>query len=470
MEKNYNSAQGRKYTNSFHKGSCIMKKKTFIGFPKDKDDKDIKKAINLTKLTNRSDNKVINFSEMIPKLLEQIKSKNSSSQNLYNDNINNSYLHDSNSSEINDDKSESDDNIISKKSSPSSPKKIPKLNFEKKDELNEYKNLEPPITYRQKRKIEKSPTLIHRKYSKENKDSLVLKLHKYFFQDGEFDNIDTLIKYNVNKIKINNEENSNQNLNINNNNNNNNLNDNININDFDYYNIKKNVINLMNKFATAFDNENKNQLVTALKGLNNFSDKYKFDYVSNLTVEWLNKLSDKIYDTCEMKYIGYYNQIRDIMDKMLKELKKKADYIIISERKKNNDIKNENNINNNNNIVNENNNINNKDNSNSIIAPPTSILKKALQKKVSLNKEDLLRTKEIVPIKIDIEIQNALNINEVEEILKNLEEGDLGDLGRKTNTANNNNKKLLNKNNNKIDNELEAFSYPFKDDSMCYIF
>ena len=98
MEKNYNSAQGRKYTNSFHKGSCIMKKKTFIGFPKDKDDKDIKKAINLTKLTNRSDNKVINFSEMIPKLLEQIKSKNSSSQNLYNDNINNSYLHDSNSS------------------------------------------------------------------------------------------------------------------------------------------------------------------------------------------------------------------------------------------------------------------------------------------------------------------------------------------------------------------------------------
>lgn len=28
----------------------------------------------------------------------------------------------------------------------------------------------------------------------------------------------------------------------------------------------------------------------------------------------------------------------------------------------------------------------------------------------------------------------------------------------------------FNKNNNKIDNELEAFSYPFKDDSMCYIF
>ena len=40
----------------------------------------------------------------------------------------------------------------------------------------------------------------YRKYSKENKDSFILKLHKYFFQDGEIENIDILIKYDLNKI------------------------------------------------------------------------------------------------------------------------------------------------------------------------------------------------------------------------------------------------------------------------------
>ena len=35
----------------------------------------------------------------------------------------------------------------------------------------------------------------------------------------------------------------------------------------------------------------------------------------------------------------------------------------------------------------------------------------------------------------------------------------------------NNNKKILNlHSNNRSDNELEAISYPFKDDSLCYIF
>ena len=92
-----------------------------------------------------------------------------------------------------------------------------------------------------------------------------------------------------------------------------------------------NILSELNKFSKSLsDNNNlnsygnKNQLITALKGLNDFSIKYKFDYVTNLTLEWLNKLNEKKYNKCEFKYIGYYNQIRDIMDKMLKEIKKKV--------------------------------------------------------------------------------------------------------------------------------------------------
>ena len=454
-EKKYKSAQGRKYTDNFNKKS-FMRKPTFMELnrnkdkdkDKDNDDQDIKHSLNVNKTKMRSDKKLINLNEIIPKILEQIKIKDSSNHNI--DNLNHSFGHDSNSSEIND---ESDDNCcLNKKSNNNSPKKIPKLSI-RNEEVNEYKNLEVPITYRPKRKTEKSPNIRPRKYSKENKDSLVLKLHKYFFQDGELENIDTLIKYNLSKIIINNnEENSNNNFIMNN--------------DVDYSNIKETVINLMNKFATAFDNENKNQLITALKGLNDFSIKYKFDYVTNLTLEWLNKLNEKKYNKCEFKYIGYYNQIRDIMDKMLKEIKKKVDYIIMLELKKSKIYKNENNINNNN-IANDNN-LNNINSSKIIKEPPTMIINKTFQKKVSLNKEDLLKTKEIVPIKIDIEVQNTLNINEVENILKNLEEGALGNIGNKGNVTNN--KKLLNKPGNRNDNELEAFSYPFKDDSMCVIF
>ena len=451
-EKKDKYEQGRKYTDNFIKKGFV-RKSTFIETNKnienDDDDKELRQSINLNKITIRSDNRIINISEMIPKLLEQIKSKNSSNHNI--DNLNHSFGHDSNSSEIND---ESDDNYVNKKSNNNSPKKIPKLSI-RNGEINEYKNLEVPIIYRPKRKTEKSPNIRPRKYSKENKDTLVLKLHKYFFQDGELENIDTLIKYNTHKIIINNnnEENSNQNLFINN--------------ELDYIGIKESVINLMNKFAIAFDNENRNQLIMALKGLNEFSNKYKFDYITNLTLEWINKLNEKYYKKCEFKYIGYYNQIRDIMDKMLKQIKKKVDYIIMSQLKKNKEMKNENNINNNNNINNENN-INNNNNSNIIKEPPTMIINKSFQKKMSLNKDDLLKTKEIVPIKIDIEVQNSLNIKEVEDILKNLEEGDLGNIGSKGNITNN--KKVLNKQNNRNDNELEAFSYPFKDDSMCIIF
>ena len=97
------------------------------------------------------------------------------------------------------------------------------------------------------------------------------------------------------------------------------------------------------------------------------------------------------------------------------------------------------------------------------------ITNRNLQKMNSINKEDIFRSTEIVPIKIDIEVQNTLDINEVEEILKNLDEGDLVNLGSKSNV--NNNKKTLNKHmNSRNDNELEAFSYPFKEDDLCSIF
>ena len=257
--------QARSYTNSFHKERNSLKTNALINLNKEKDNQ---KGLNFHKISMKSENKLINFSEMIPKLLDKIKTKNSSKHNI--EIISNSFVNDSNSSEINDDKESEND--INNKSSNNSPKKIPKLIIEKKEDINEYKDLEAPITYRQNRKIENSPTIRYRKYSKENKDSLVLKLHKYFFQDGEIDNIDTLIKYNINKIKINNnyinEDNSTKNIEEINGNNNN---------EFDYFNIKQQVINLMDKFADAFDKENKSQLISAIKDLNDFSEKHKFD-------------------------------------------------------------------------------------------------------------------------------------------------------------------------------------------------
>ena len=413
-----------------------LKPKSGIGLDKEKESP--KKDVgNNSKM--KSDNKIVNFSEMIPKLLNSIKSKNSSRVNMLLDN--NSFIHNSNSSDLNDDENEL--NFINDKPS-NTIKKIPKLKIENNEPFNEYKNLEAvTYRYRQKNKIDNSPTTSYRKYSKENKHSLVLELHKYFFQDGELENIDTLIKYNINKIKIN--DNSNKELNPPNNIDNNNLNDDI----FDYLSIKEEVVNLMNHFARAFDRENKKDLITAIQNLSSFANKYKFDYVTQLTLDWLTKIREKKYEKCELKYIGYYNQIRDIMNKMLKELKKKADLIIITQRKKMNSIKPEN-------ISSPNNNIS--------TAVPVD---ENLLKKNSINKEDLLKTKEIVPIKIDIEVNNNLNINQVEEILKNLDEGDFGNMGKKENVHNQ--KKILNKNNNRNE-ELEAFSYPFKENYICYIF
>ena len=432
--KQSNSEQTKKHKNRFS-----VKTKAFSSIIRQKDFQ--RYNINHSKL--KSDDNLINLSDMIPKLLEEIKSKNSSRLNLIIDN--NSFEHNSNSSELydEDDLIKNDINNINilsnnnNKPTVKSPKKlaiqsIGKSPFLKLDN-NEYKNLEILGTFRQKKQIDKSPSINYRKYSKENKDSLILKLHKYFFQDGELENIDTLIKYDIYKIKINDDNKENKFGEPNNENNSNN--------DFDYYYIKEKVINIIDKFSYAFDYENKSQLILAMKELNDFSKKYKFDYVTQLTLDWLSQIKDKKYENCELKYIGYYNQIRDIMDKMLNELKKKVDLILVSQENK---IK--------------------KENDNNIQEQNTNF-----QKMKTINKEELLRTKEIIPIKIDIEVNNSLNIDDVEEMLRNLDKGDLGNLGTKG--SNSNIRKLFNKHFvNRNDNELEAFSYPFKEDNLCYIF
>ena len=268
-------------------------------------------------------------------------------------------------------------------------------------------------------------------------------MHKYFFQDGEMENIDTLIKYNLNKIKINDNNGNKKELDSNND-----------IDDFDYYNIKEQIINLMDEFSDSFDYENKELLISSIKHLRTFSQKYKFDYVTELTSDWLLKIQDKKYENCQLKYIGYYNQIRDIIEKMLKELKKKVDFILFSQERKNKE---------NQNINKTNNNENDNDNDNVQVENTND------KKMKSINKEDLLKTKEIIPIKIDIEVQNTLNLSEVEELLRNLDEGDLGNFGGRANTWNN--KKLFNRQITiRSDNEFEAFSYPFKEDSLCHVF
>ena len=385
-----------------------------------------------------------------------VKTKNNSSQhNIFIDNItDNSFDHNSNSSELNDDKDSENDNNNNNSiknsintinnSNTQKKKTLPHLNKLINEKIDGKENkIELSNTFRKKRKTEDSPSLInYRKYSKDSQDhSLVLELHKYFFQEGESDNIDTLIKYNINKIKINDKKEDKEKEKENKEN-------------FDYYSIKQQVISLMEKFANSFDKENKTQLISSIKDLNEFSEKYNFDYVFQLTSDWLIKLKDKKYDNCQLKYIGYYNQIRDILEVMLNEIKKKEDLILLSQEKKNKENKKENYDNSSNKNLTEN---KSEDSTNNI------------QKMNSINKEDLLNTKEIVPIKIDIEVQNSLNINEVEEILRNLDEGDLGNLGSKTSTTNI--KKVINKSvNNRNDNELEAFCYPFKEDRLCYIF
>ena len=217
-------------------------------------------------------------------------------------------------------------------------------------------------------------------------------------------------------------------------------------NDTNIFNIKNQVISLMDKFDEAFSKEKRELLLSAINDLNNFSKKYKFSYVEQLTKDWLLYLNDKENINKSLKYFGYYNQIRDIMDKMLKEIKKKVDLIILYREKKYKNLKPNENI-------------------------KEDEIKQNNERKKTINKDDLLKSKEIVPIKLDIDIQNKLSLDEIEEIIKNLENGDFGNNENK-NSAMSSKKKLLKTNFNlRNDNEVEAFAYPFKEeDNFCFIF
>lgn len=383
-----------------------------------------------------NDNKIINYSETITKLLGQIKTKPKKTSSRNVSALRDSYNY-SNSSEIDDEK-ESEDN---KNKNSTSPKKNQKLNriftqdFRMKKSDNNKKESKI-IT-----KLEKSPTLTIKDFQTK-KDTIILKFHRYFFQDGEIEKINTIIKYNINKIKIvetkyeqkSNDDNLEQILE----------------NEIDMFNIKNQVINLMDKFDEAFTAEKRKILISAVKDLNNFSKKYKFTYVEQLTLDWLKYLEDKKNEKISLKYFGYYNQIREIMDKMLKEIKKKVDLFIFYREKK-------------------------KKNSKESDKSPKENGSKALDKRSSknkqtINKEDLLKSKEIIPIKLDIDIQNRLSLDEVEEIIQNLEKGDFGNLENKNQNMINKKKILKSHFNNRNDNELEAFNYPFKEEHFCGIF
>lgn len=383
-----------------------------------------------------NDNKIINYSETITKLLGQIKTKPKKTSSRNVSALRDSYNY-SNSSEIDDEK-ESEDN---KNKNSTSPKKNQKLNriftqdFRMKKSDNNKKESKI-IT-----KLEKSPTLTIKDFQTK-KDTIILKFHRYFFQDGEIEKINTIIKYNINKIKIvetkyeqkSNDDNLEQILE----------------NEIDMFNIKNQVINLMDKFDEAFTAEKRKILISAVKDLNNFSKKYKFTYVEQLTLDWLKYLEDKKNEKTSLKYFGYYNQIREIMDKMLKEIKKKVDLFIFYREKK-------------------------KKNSKESDKSPKENGSKALDKRSSknkqtINKEDLLKSKEIIPIKLDIDIQNRLSLDEVEEIIQNLEKGDFGNLENKNQNMINKKKILKSHFNNRNDNELEAFNYPFKEEHFCGIF
>ena len=398
----------------------------------------------------KSDNKIIDYSETIQKLLGQLKSKPKKLSSIKKNRLNDSYSF-SNSSEIGDDNESEDDKKDNKEYNNISPKKNQNLKrimtHENKQKISIKKSSNKLELFKPNNKmpinLEKSPSLKFKDFYKK-KDSLILKYHRYFFQDGDIDNIDTKIKYNINKIKIDddniNQENKNNTINKENN-------DKNMENDENIFNIKSQVINLMDKFDEAFSKEKKELLISAINDLNYFSKKYKFSYVEKLTIDWIKYLNDKMNMNKSLKYFGYYNQIRDIMDKMLKEIKKKVDLIILKEEQKYKNTKNK----------------ENKINENEI--------KQNNERRSTINKEDLLKSKEIVPIKLDIDIQNRLSLDDIERIIKDLEKGDFGNVENK-NAAMSNKKKLLKSNFNlRNDNEIEAFAYPFKEeDNFCNIF
>ena len=403
---------------------------------------DIRNFFNLKRLSMKSDNKIMNYCDTLTKLLGQINSKPtkiSSGNNSLNESYNNS-----NSSEINDDK----DSEEEKDKINISPKKMQKINRVMSFDNNNNKNSSNKKTnYKLKinnvndktslMKFEKSPTL---KFTDlKRKDSLILQFHRYFFQDGDIDKNNTIIKYNINKIKI--DENIQDNV----------SNEKNFENESEIFNIKNQVINLMDKFDEAFTKEKKQLMISAIKDLNDFAKKYKFGYVMQLTLDWLKYLEDNNNENSSLKNFGYYNQIREIMDKMLKEIKKKVDFMILYREKYKNKKSGEK---------------NEKENQHKL-----SNKQSVGSRKKTINKEDLLKSKEIVPIKLDIDIQNHLNLDEIENIIQNLEKGDFGNV-ENNNASISNKKKILKSHfNNRNDNELEAFTFPFKEeDLLCNIF
>ena len=402
---------------------------------------DIRNFFNLKRLSMKSDNKIINYSDTLTKLLGQINSKAtkiSSGNNSLNESFNNS-----NSSEINDDK----DSEEEKDKINISPKKMQKINRVMSFDNNNNKNSSNKKTnYKLKinnvndktslMKFEKSPTL---KFTDlKRKDSLILQFHRYFFQDGDIEKNNTIIKYNINKIKI--DENIQDNV----------SNEKNFENESEIFNIKNQVINLMDKFDEAFTKEKKQLMISAIKDLNEFAKKYKFGYIMQLTLDWLKYLEDKNNENSSLKNFGYYNQIREIMDKMLKEIKKKVDFMILYREKYKNKKSGEK---------------NEKEYQHKL-----SNKQSVGSRKKTINKEDLLKSKEIVPIKLDIDIQNHLNLDEIENIIQNLEKGDFGNV-ENNNASISNKKKILKSHfNNRNDNELEAFNYPFKEEHFCGIF
>ena len=403
---------------------------------------DIRNFFNLKRLSMKSDNKIMNYCDTLTKLLGQINSKPtkiSSGNNSLNESYNNS-----NSSEINDDK----DSEEEKDKINISPKKMQKLNRVMTFDNNNIKNSSnKKSNYKLKinnvndktslMKFEKSPTL---KFTDlKRKDSLILQFHRYFFQDGDIDKNNTIIKYNINKIKI--DENVQDNV----------SNEKNFENESEIFNIKNQVINLMDKFDEAFTKEKKQLMISAIKDLNDFAKKYKFGYVMQLTLDWLKYLEDKNNENSSLKNFGYYNQIREIMDKILKEIKKKVDFMILYREKYKNKKSGEK---------------NEKEYQHKL-----SNKQSEGSRKKTINKEDLLKSKEIVPIKLDIDIQNHLNLDEIENIIQNLEKGDFGNV-ENNNASISNKKKILKSHfNNRNDNELEAFTFPFKEeDLLCNIF
>jgi hypothetical protein len=247
--------------------------------------------------------------------------------------------------------------------------------------------------------------------SKNQKDSLIYNLYKNFAQNDDGEKNDTLMKCNIDKIRIKKIKRLRSYSDIY-----------LSHNNFNFEKAKQQLNELIEHFFQSFNNNNKTGLIASIKNLSHFSRQYHFDYITKVTSNWLQKLENKEID--DIKNIGNFNNIKDIFNKMLEELKKQEyNYLNSNINESNNSVVNE--------------------------------------------YQDLFNSKEIVPLKIDIEVKKNLDLNKIENIIENLDKTNLKNSG----DDNINNDKLIN---NKIyskkKNELESYTYPFVDNSSCYIF